>query len=121
MERTKEPAVKAPVAPGLSLAEMEAEDIDADTLALEMILMQLRLNEGPLIVDFRRRTGMDPLRLFLQFFAVGERRVPIISDGRIALTRKGSLIEPHRSTRGMRVCGRWFCQSCDCRLSRSES
>lgn len=45
-------------------AEIESEVIEGQTLAHEMILMQLRLNEGMSISDFRARTGRDPLRCF---------------------------------------------------------
>lgn len=77
-------------------AEAEHEIIDSEKLALEMILMQLRLNEGLSIRDFRRRTGLDPR---ITFAAALQRRV---SDGlltvnadRIALTRSGRLVANH--------------------------
>jgi oxygen-independent coproporphyrinogen-3 oxidase len=59
---------------------------------LEMILMQLRLNEGLSIEAFQTRTGHDPRLLFgetLECFV----RAGLIArrDGRIALTRAGFL------------------------------
>ena len=48
----------------LQLAEIEAEYIEGQTLALEMILMQLRLAEGLSVAAFKESTGLDPLRCF---------------------------------------------------------
>ncbi len=48
----------------LGHAEAESEIIEGETLMLEMILMQLRLNEGLSVSAFRRRTGHDPRRVF---------------------------------------------------------
>ncbi len=45
-------------------AEIESEIIEGETLINEIILMQLRLNEGINIAAFRRRTGLDPRELF---------------------------------------------------------
>lgn len=42
-------------------AEMESETIDTQMLMMEMVMMQLRLNEGLSLVAFRQRTGADPL------------------------------------------------------------
>ncbi len=74
-------------------AEVESELIEGETLMLEMILMQLRLNEGLSIADFRNRTGVDPLVLF------GDTLSRLIEQGllmadcqRIALTSAGRLV-----------------------------
>lgn len=74
-------------------AEAEQETLTSETLALEMILMQLRLNEGLNIEAFQRRIGRDPRALFHRALA------PLVRDGHvhvgathIALTRTGRLI-----------------------------
>jgi len=61
-------------------AEAESETIESEKLMLEMILMQLRLNEGLSIVDFRRRTGGDPITLF------GEALVRLVNQGLLKIT-----------------------------------
>jgi len=73
-------------------AEVESEIIESETLMLEMILMQLRLNEGLSIESFQSRTGHDPRLLFGETLARFEYEGLIArSDERIALTRTGSL------------------------------
>jgi oxygen-independent coproporphyrinogen III oxidase len=73
-------------------AEVEAEIIEGETLMLEMILMQLRLNEGLSVPEFRRRTGHDPDLLFggalPRLRASG---LVTSSSKRIVLTRAGFL------------------------------
>lgn len=74
-------------------AEAESEIVDAGMLMTEMIMMQLRLNEGLLIAEFRKRTGVDPL---VRFAAVLERLVDLnlvaVSATHVALTPKGRLV-----------------------------
>ncbi len=74
-------------------AEAESEIVDAGMLMTEMIMMQLRLNEGLLIAEFRERTGVDPL---VRFAAVLERLVDLdlvaVSATHVALTPKGRLV-----------------------------
>ena len=74
-------------------AEAESESLDTQAVILEMILMQLRLNEGLSIESFRRRTGHDPRELFGG--ALGrlvDQRSLVVSDHAISLTRQGRLI-----------------------------
>ncbi len=71
-------------------AEMESEIIEGETLILEMILMQLRLNEGLSVSAFRRRTGHAPREIFgstLEHFC--NEGLLTLSHERIALTRDG--------------------------------
>lgn len=73
-------------------AEAEWEIIQGETLMLEMILMQLRLNKGLSVPDFLRRTGYDPRVIFgeaLQCFQGSE--LLTVSNERIALTKAGLL------------------------------
>lgn len=74
-------------------AEIESEVIEGEKLALEMILMQLRLNEGLSVAAFRERTGVDARSAF---GATLDRWVAqgclVVSDARIALTRAGRLV-----------------------------
>jgi oxygen-independent coproporphyrinogen-3 oxidase len=73
-------------------AEAESEIIEGETLMLEMILMQLRLNEGLSVSAFRRRTGHDPRVVFGE--ALGRfcnSGFLTVSDERIALARAGFL------------------------------
>lgn len=74
-------------------AEVESEVIDREKLALEMILMQLRLNEGLSLADFKRRTGLDPTTAFGgavdRWIAQG---CLTMSADYMALTRRGFLI-----------------------------
>lgn len=74
-------------------AEAEHEMLTRETLALEMILMQLRLNEGLNIESFQRRTGRNPRELFDRALS------PLVRDGHVqvsathvALTRTGRLM-----------------------------
>jgi hypothetical protein len=48
------------------LAEIESESIDHETLIHELVLMQLRLNEGISIRHFIDRTGVDALHDFVR-------------------------------------------------------
>ena len=74
-------------------AEAESEIIEGETLMLEMILMQLRLNEGLSLENFRHRTGID---LLDQSGATLSRLVDqgllIVTDARIVLSRSGQLV-----------------------------
>ena len=73
-------------------AEVESEVIEGETLMLEMILMQLRLNEGLSVSEFRRRTGHDPHVIFRESLArLGDLGLLTSSSNRIALTRAGFL------------------------------
>ncbi len=77
-------------------AEVESEMIEGETLMLEMILMQLRLNEGLNLADFRLRTGTDPIVLFGEtlsrqveqgWLEVDSRRIVLTSRGRLIANR----------------------------------
>jgi len=78
---------------GQGHAELESETLDSGALALEMILMQLRLNEGLCLADFERRTGQN---LRLQTSGCLDRLVREgllnVSDTHVALTRAGRLV-----------------------------
>jgi oxygen-independent coproporphyrinogen-3 oxidase len=74
-------------------AEVESELIEGETLMLEMILMQLRLNEGLSIADFRGWTGVDPVVLFGDtLLRLVKQSLLTVTDARIALTRSGRLV-----------------------------
>jgi hypothetical protein len=85
---------ESPAAPsGLTLAEIEAEFVEGDTLSLELILMQLRLNEGLSIADFATRTGVDPLRIFEPSLSrLVEQGSVEVNERSISLTQAGRLI-----------------------------
>lgn len=72
-------------------AEIETEHIDGEKLILELILMQLRLNEGLSLLDFQTRTGLNPEEVF-------GAAAPLSSQGLLrrdathwSLTRQGRL------------------------------
>ena len=74
-------------------AEVESETIEGETLMLEMILMQLRLNEGLSIGDCRVRTGVDPVVLFGDtLLRLVKQGLLTVTDARIALTHSGRLV-----------------------------
>ena len=74
-------------------AEVESETIDVPKLTIELIMMQLRLNEGLCIQVFRERTGLDPLAVFGgaldRLRNLGRLH---ISATHIALTRAGRMV-----------------------------
>ena len=74
-------------------AEAQSEIVNAGMLMTEMIMMQLRLNEGLMIAEFRERTGVDVL---LRCTAMLKRQVDLglvtVSDTHLALTPKGRLV-----------------------------
>jgi oxygen-independent coproporphyrinogen-3 oxidase len=73
-------------------AEAESEIVEGETLMLEMILMQLRLNQGMSVSAFRHRTGHDARIVFgeaLERF--GDSGLLTVTDERIALTHAGFL------------------------------
>jgi coproporphyrinogen III oxidase-like Fe-S oxidoreductase len=66
--------------------------LDTQTVALEMILMQLRLNEGLSLASFRARIGVDPRALFDGVLdRLADRGWLIVTDQAIVLTRQGRL------------------------------
>ncbi len=76
-----------------SQAEQESETIGAETLMHELIMMQLRLNEGLSVREFQARTGSDPMELFGDTLSrMRDQRFVRVSDARIALTRAGQLV-----------------------------
>lgn len=87
-------------------AEAESEIVDAGMLMTEMIMMQLRLNEGLVIAEFRERTGVDPL---VDSAAVVDRLVALglvaVSDTHLALTPKGRLMADAVITELAAACG----------------
>ncbi len=77
----------------LGHAEKESEWITTEMLMMEMVMMQLRTAEGLSIADFRRRTGVDPLLLFAEPLSqFVDRRLLVVSEMHIALTRQGRLV-----------------------------
>lgn len=74
-------------------AEAEVETVEGETLAHELIMMQLRLIEGLSITDFHQRTGADPIVLFDgvldQLVAEG---LVAVGNTHIAMTHKGRLV-----------------------------
>ncbi len=73
-------------------AEAESEIIEGETLMLELILMQLRLNEGLSVSEFHRRTGHHPHIVFGDALPrLCESGLIVSSSNRIALTRAGFL------------------------------
>jgi len=74
-------------------AEIESEFIEGDTLIHELILMQLRLNEGLSIAAFRERTGLDPLTTFGDTLdRLVRQELVTVSSTHIALTPTGRLV-----------------------------
>ncbi len=76
-------------------AEGESEMIDDEKLILEMVMMQLRLNEGLNVADFTTRLGVSPLRLFAAGIArlTAGGLVEVRADKKaICLTRAGRLL-----------------------------
>lgn len=74
-------------------AEVESEVIDGETLAMEMILMQLRLNEGLSVTAFTDRTGVEPRSAFgVALDRWVSQGCLAVSEARIALTRAGRLV-----------------------------
>jgi oxygen-independent coproporphyrinogen III oxidase len=74
-------------------AEAESEPVEGETLIYEMLLMQLRLNEGLSVVDFKSRTGFDPFELFGSTLGglIGQ-GLMAASQGHLSLTREGRLM-----------------------------
>jgi oxygen-independent coproporphyrinogen-3 oxidase len=80
----------------LGHAEAESETIEGETLMLEIILMQLRLNEGLSIEAFSRRTSCDPRLVFAGTLdRMSESDLLTCSDTHVALTRQGFLKANH--------------------------
>ena len=76
-----------------SHAEQESEAIGGETLMHELIMMQLRLNEGLSVGEFQARTGSDPIALFGDKLSrMCDQKFVRVDDARIALTRAGQLI-----------------------------
>lgn len=75
------------------LAEVESETIDAEMLITEMVMMQLRLNEGLSIAAFRDRIGLDPREFFGDALPrLVDLDLVTVSETHIALTRAGRLV-----------------------------
>ncbi|MBI1825475.1 MAG: hypothetical protein HYR83_03735 [Planctomycetes bacterium] len=78
------------------LAEIESEAIDRETLIHELVLMQLRLNEGLDLRLFRERTGVDPRELFAEPLGqLSSSGLIEWDDAAIRLTRRGRLLANH--------------------------
>ncbi len=74
-------------------AEAESERVEGETLIHELIMMQLRLNEGLSIDSFRDRTGHDARQVFGNAVArLTDRDLLQVTDTHIALTGHGRLI-----------------------------
>lgn len=74
-------------------AEVESETIDTDMLITEMVMMQLRLNEGLSIAAFRERVGADPRETFGDTLTrLVDLGLVTMSETHIALTRSGRLV-----------------------------
>lgn len=73
-------------------AEIESEVIEGEKLMLEMILMQLRLNEGLSVESFLRKTGFHPHEVFGETPArLANQGLMTCSETHWALTREGLL------------------------------
>ncbi len=74
-------------------AEAESETLTREMLALELVMMQMRLSDGLSVSDFRQRVGVDPRH---QYAAALSRLVQkgwvTATCHRIALTRAGMLV-----------------------------
>jgi oxygen-independent coproporphyrinogen-3 oxidase len=74
-------------------AESECEWLDKEMLALELILMQLRLNEGLSLVEFERRTGRPfPPPTDDRVQRLVRDGLLAISDSHVAVTRAGRVV-----------------------------
>ncbi|MEK6676277.1 MAG: radical SAM family heme chaperone HemW [Planctomycetota bacterium] len=73
--------------------EADTENLSVEAIALEAVLMQLRLNEGLSFDSFRRMTGLNFFEVFGdapdRFAAEG---LVELDDRRMALTRNGRLV-----------------------------
>lgn len=74
-------------------AEAESETLTPEMIALELVMMQMRLCDGLSVADFRQRIGVDPRHKYAA--ALGR----LVANGwvtatchRIALTRAGMLV-----------------------------
>ncbi|KAA0221143.1 MAG: radical SAM family heme chaperone HemW [Planctomycetota bacterium] len=77
-------------------AEQETETLTADMLAIEFVMMQLRLTEGLSLGDFRNRIGVDLRTWFAGALEkVREHGWVEMDEERIALTRAGRMIANH--------------------------
>lgn len=73
-------------------AEAESEIIDNDMLIVELLMMQLRLNEGLSIATFRERIGVDPRNLFGKTLTrLVDMGLVAVSQTNIVLTHLGRL------------------------------
>lgn len=74
-------------------AEVESETIDSEMLITEIVMMQLRLNEGFSIGAFRQRVGLDPREVFRDALTrLVDLGLVTVSETHIALTRSGRLV-----------------------------
>ncbi len=74
-------------------AEAYEETVDAEALVTEMVMMQLRLNEGLSLPEFRRRTRLDPNEIFKAALpSLVEAGWLDVDENRMALTRSGRLV-----------------------------
>jgi oxygen-independent coproporphyrinogen-3 oxidase len=74
-------------------AEVDSEIIDTEMLIVELVMMQLRLNEGLSIAVFRERIGVDPRDSFGEaLMRLVDLGLVTVSDTHIALTRSGRLV-----------------------------
>lgn len=74
-------------------AEVESEFVDESMRVTEIILMQLRLNEGISVNRFRERVGVDPAqRLNPALDGLIARGLLTATDSAIALTKAGRLV-----------------------------
>jgi len=73
-------------------AEVESEFIDTEMLIVELVMMQLRLNEGLSIAAFHERIGLDPRDSFGDTLTrLVDHGLVAVTDTHIALTRSGRL------------------------------
>lgn len=74
-------------------AEAEIETLTTEQLAIEMVMMQLRLIEGLSVREFERRIGTSPLKMYADPLAALEHDGLVESDNdHIRLTLEGRLI-----------------------------
>ncbi len=86
-------------------AEADSEFIDTPMLMIEMIMMQLRLNEGLSIEAFRERCGAAPVALFGDALTRLVDLAAVEVGDHIALTRKGRLVANYVMAELAGACG----------------
>ncbi|MHC5109159.1 MAG: radical SAM family heme chaperone HemW [Planctomycetota bacterium] len=81
-------------------AEEISESVDPELLSLEMIMMQMRTNQGLSLFEFHERTGLGEEPCFRrELGALADDELLCVDDGYASLTASGRLVADHVITR----------------------